>query len=198
VSAHDLMSRLKAATAPMHARLEAALPFMHADLTLDAYAALLARFLTFVAPWEDALARQLGARHAALVSPRRKAHLLRDDLAAVQALGARSTPSGEAAAPPALDSDAAVFGAMYVMEGSTLGGRFIAPCMAERFGLADGRGCRYFDPYGAHTGSMWNAFRQAAVAAVPPHQHDEAARAAVATFTTLHGVLAGETMRVGA
>jgi heme oxygenase len=75
---------------------------------------------------------------------------------------------------------------MYVMEGSTLGGRFIAPHVAKLFHLQNGRGNAYFDGYGPRTGSMWNAFRVTASAAVPHEQVDVAIDAAIATFDSLY------------
>lgn len=71
------------------------------------------------------------------------------------------------------------------MEGSTLGGRFIGPAMAQRFGLSDRQGYAYFDPYGDRTGSMWNAFKAEAVARVPAGEYDAAVAAARATFDAL-------------
>jgi heme oxygenase len=84
------------------------------------------------------------------------------------------------------------FGSMYVMEGSTLGGRFIAPHVAERLDLAPGRGNAYFEGYGPRTGSMWNAFRETAAASVPESQYDDAVKAAIATFESLHAWLCPE------
>ena len=86
---------------------------------------------------------------------------------------------------------------MYVMEGSTLGGRFIAPHVARLFDLAHGRGNAYFDGYGPRTGSMWNAFRETAAATVPDDQYDDAVTAAIATFDSLHAWLAGVRVESG-
>ncbi len=78
---------------------------------------------------------------------------------------------------------------MYVMEGSTLGGRFIAPHVAKLFHLDAGRGNAYFEGYGERTGSMWNEFRETASMTVPLSQYDIAVTSAIATFDGLHAWL---------
>ena len=86
----------------------------------------------------------------------------------------------------------AIFGSMYVMEGSTLGGRFIAPHVAQMLSLGQGQGNAYFEGYGARTGSMWNAFRDTAAASVPESLYDDAVRAAIDTFETMQAWLCPE------
>jgi heme oxygenase len=126
---------------------------------------------------------------------RRKAPLLAADLAALtgkQRTGdcvPRADPRNDL---PHMHNVAEAFGSMYVMEGSTLGGRFIAPHVAQRLALTPGIGNAYFDGYGPRTGSMWNAFREIAAASVPALHHDVAVKAAIATFESLHAWLCPE------
>lgn len=49
-------------------------------------------------------------------------------------------------------------GIMYVMEGSTLGGKFIGNNIQQALGYNAESGAQYFAGYGAATGSMWKAF----------------------------------------
>ncbi|MBK0368901.1 biliverdin-producing heme oxygenase [Flavobacterium agrisoli] len=49
-------------------------------------------------------------------------------------------------------------GIMYVLEGSTLGGRFILKNIQENLGLTPENGASYFDGYGNKTGSTWKKF----------------------------------------
>jgi heme oxygenase (biliverdin-IX-beta and delta-forming) len=186
---HDLLSRLKLATSESHTRLESALDLMRDDLQRDDYIALLERFHGYVAPWEDAVGAWMPASLAPFFEARRKAALLRADLAV---LNGKAVARADADDLPALPNLGAAFGSMYVMEGATLGGRFIAPHVASALGLTPGQGNAYFDGYGARTGSMWNAFRETAAATVPAAQYDDAARAAVATFDSLHAWLCPE------
>ena len=53
----------------------------------------------------------------------------------------------------------ALLGALYVLEGSTNGGRFLARALRKSWGL-DGKGLSYFDPYGEEQPQKWAAFRR--------------------------------------
>ena len=184
----DLLSRLKQETAACHARLEHALDLMRDDLQRDEYIALLERFYGYVAPWEDAAAACMPASLTDFFDARRKAPLLAADLVALTGEHQAVEHVSEYGLPR-MHSLGAAFGSMYVMEGSTLGGRFIAPHVAARLHLEPGLGNAYFDGYGPRTGSMWNAFRATASASVPQMQFDDAVNAAIATFDSLHAWL---------
>jgi heme oxygenase len=197
---YDLLTRLKHETAACHTRLESALDLMRDDWSREAYVALLERFFGYVAAWESAARAHLPEHLHAFFDARRKAALLAADLDVLtgDAGRAATVPLADADARlPALDSTGRVFGSMYVMEGSTLGGRFIAPHVARLFDLANGHGNAYFDAYGPRTGSMWNAFRETAAATVPADQYDDAVAAAIATFDGLHAWLAGARVESG-
>jgi heme oxygenase len=53
----------------------------------------------------------------------------------------------------------ALLGALYVLEGSTNGGRFLARALSQSWGL-DGDGLAYFDPYGDEQPQRWAAFKR--------------------------------------
>jgi len=53
----------------------------------------------------------------------------------------------------------ALLGALYVLEGSTNGGRFLARALRKSWDL-DGEGLAYFDPYGEEQPRKWAAFRR--------------------------------------
>jgi heme oxygenase len=198
---YDLLARLKHETAAWHTRLENAPDLMRHDWSRDEYVALLERFFGYVAVWENAAGRRMPAHLREFFDARRKAALLAADLHVLTGDERRAdtVPLADPDADlPALDGLGRVFGSMYVMEGSTLGGRFIAPHVARLFGLANGEGNAYFDGYGLRTGSMWNAFRETAAATVLPDQHDHAIEVAIATFEGLHAWLAGTRVESGA
>jgi heme oxygenase len=56
---------------------------------------------------------------------------------------------------PELSSIAALLGCLYVIEGSTLGGRVIARRVKQMLGLAEQGGCRFFSSYGTKTDAYW-------------------------------------------
>ncbi len=53
----------------------------------------------------------------------------------------------------------ALLGALYVFEGNTNGGRFLARALSQSWGL-DGDGLSYFDPYGEEQPQRWAAFKR--------------------------------------
>ncbi len=194
---YDLLSRFKNETAASHTRLENALDLMRDDLRRDDYIALLERFYGYVAPWEDAAGAAMPDALRAFFDERRKAAWLVADL---DVLTGERLPAGSVSCAdalydlPRLPSIGAVFGSMYVMEGSTLGGRYIAPHVAQLLDLEPSKGNAYFEAYGPRTGSMWNAFREIAARVVPASQYDAAVSAAIATFDSLHAWLCPEVL----
>jgi heme oxygenase len=58
---------------------------------------------------------------------------------------------------PVIDSFHSALGAMYVLEGSTLGGRIIAGMICRS--LDSTRCLSFFNGYGAETGHMWTTFK---------------------------------------
>jgi heme oxygenase len=80
-------------------------------------------------------------------------------------------------------SKAEQLGALYVLEGSTLGGVQIARALQTVIPGADGQGRRFFLGYGDRHGAMWRAFveRLERLAAEPSAIAD-AERAAIRTF----------------
>ena len=155
-----VLDRLRARTRPLHDAVERDLDWQRRVSTLAGYRALLARWWGFHATFEPEIAAALErAGDADLLRPRRKLHLLRDDLLH---LGMRSEaiealPLCSPSVAIALRAEA--LGALYVVEGSTLGGQVIARHVRRALGPAlAGGGLRYFTAYGARTGAMWRAF----------------------------------------
>jgi heme oxygenase (biliverdin-IX-beta and delta-forming) len=83
-----------------------------------------------------------------------------------------------------LGDDVEALGSLYVMEGSTLGGRIIRRNVERCLG-DDGRAsCSYFNGYGSETSAMWLSFL-ARLAKRPTGDFERAGRGAVATFERL-------------
>ena len=59
---------------------------------------------------------------------------------------------------PSYDTAAKAFGAMYVMEGATLGGQIIKRHLKEHLGLSPDNGGAFFTSYGENVGPMWKSF----------------------------------------
>ncbi|MCY0388054.1 biliverdin-producing heme oxygenase [Robbsia sp. Bb-Pol-6] len=186
----ELLTRLKNDTADAHEALERALDLARPEMARPAYVALLEGFRGFVAPWEARLAVALPERLGDFAREREKTPLLDADLRHLSGGACDPAALPVCTALPALDTLPRALGSMYVMEGSTLGGRFIGPAMARRFGLSEHLGYGYFDPYREHTGSMWNAFKVRMAEEVAPEQAAAAVAAARETFAALHVWLA--------
>lgn len=154
------MAALKAATQEAHDATEQH-PFMAglmqepADAT--AYAAVLRGFLGFVRPLERAL-------HAAVdweaAGWPRGAHAKTAWLEAdLEALGHAPNAVPDCADLPAVRSFPAALGALYVLEGSTLGGQYIAKHLCKALPVQARTATVYFTGYGSQTGSNWKQFR---------------------------------------
>ena len=146
-----LHARLRTETAPAHEQLECTLDLLSRPLEQDRFTALLVRFHGFHRAWEPALARCLPAE----LVPGPRLPLLEQDLGTLglgdDIIGA--IPSCAQAALLGEHPDTAL-GSVYVLEGSTLGGRVIARHFSEAPWWPPA-GLRYFDPYGDETASRW-------------------------------------------
>jgi heme oxygenase len=150
----DILAALRAATAPLHSRLDAALDFAPERTSPARYGGFLRATLALVEPLEASFSA-LPAFAALLpdLPLRRKAALLHDDL---RSLGV--DPGAAARGLPSIGSAAAAFGAAYVLEGSTLGGAVLARQLGPALGLTPNHGMRYFHAYGAELGAYWKRF----------------------------------------
>jgi len=79
----------------------------------------------------------------------------------------------------------ALLGALYVLEGSTNGGRFLAQALRKSWNL-DGGGVEYFDPYGDRQRLLWAAFkREMDEASFEPRHQDAIVELAKRTFDAI-------------
>jgi heme oxygenase len=148
--------RLKLETALDHSRAEAALNVMSPNLDRTAYIAILRSLFGFVKGWE-VWAESISSKGLAdEVASRRRSSLLAADLGFFSSSLPQSLYGG-----PGLpfDDSAQILGAMYVVEGSTLGGQYIARHVERLFSLVPGQGNLYFRGYGDRTGEMWRGVK---------------------------------------
>lgn len=143
----ELHQALRDATRAVHERLHLHPGFAavkNGTIGLDAYRALLARLYGFHLPFEDAAA--IGADRSTW---------LRDDLLAL------GVNAGEVADLPLCNEIPALnsvrqLGALYVVEGSTLGGLALARCLDQLFGSGVVAGRQFFHGRGRATAPAWN------------------------------------------
>ena len=176
-----ILAHLRTVTRPSHGRLETTLNLLDEQLDHHTYKRVLERFYGFWRGWEPQVAGLL--QDGPLLNPRRRMHLLQADLAV---LG--SSAPCVAALPscplPLLYDAAEALGSLYVMEGSTLGGRVIERHVERCLGFNGESGCSYFAGYGLNTGRMWRSFL-ARLDEAPAVDAERIAIGAVATFERL-------------
>ena len=146
-SARNVVQALRAATGDAHQALDRAIDPVAALREFPRRIAMLRRYHVMHAGAEAAMAPFLAADHGLCFDRRRRAAVLLADLAALGASPARTV------AVPTITTHPAALGMLYVMEGSTLGGKLI-----RRDLQADGvdmTGLGFLDPYGADAGRMW-------------------------------------------
>ncbi len=195
------LRQLREETRPEHEATEAAMPLMAPGLTLDTYKNVLRALLPILRSWESWAAEAAPAPLRPLLPPRRRSHLIEEDLRALRVMDStrwsgESAPidwdlvvMGEGGVSPTRSEFHAVFlGAFYVLEGSTLGGRMIARHLESVLGVQDGRGVAYFRGHGEETGAMWRE-TTAEIAAVPEEQAPVLIAAARRTFAAFGSVL---------
>jgi heme oxygenase len=175
-----ILARLRAETRPYHDAVEQN-EFNQALVAGTPSEAATTRFLTrmygFLAPYEAALLGHAAALGPAWEIPERlRAHLILADLH-VEASQLPLCP-----ALPPLATGPQLLGAMYVLEGSTLGGQVLARQLAK----AGSSQLRYFTGYGAQTGPRWKAFCQLlSEAATDAATENEIVQSAIHTFQHL-------------
>ena len=175
------------------------MPLMAPGLTLNAYKGVLRALFPILHTWELWAAQHAPDSFEPLLASRRRSHLLREDL---HFLGDEAVPAmaeegainwdrvtgGESQLRDSGEFAAAYFGAVYVVEGSTLGGRLIARHVEPWLGLNDGQGAAYFRGHGEKTGALWHATAQA-ISAVPERYAEILIASARRTFQTFRAAL---------
>jgi heme oxygenase (biliverdin-IX-beta and delta-forming) len=183
------IDRLRQETAAEHDAVEGSIPLMTEELDVKTYVSCLRRIHGFVAAWERSAAVHTPEWMRPMLKERRRQGLLEDDLAC---FGIRELDPGSGYEMPPLTDTASFLGAMYVMEGSTLGGQYIARHVERVLKLTDGRGSAYFRGYNERTGSMWKEFCEVLRNRVADDEADDAIAGAKAMFRAF-----GAWMRAG-
>jgi heme oxygenase len=156
--------------------------------------AVLSRLYSFWREWEPQMASLV--QDEEFLAPRRRKHLLAADLAA---LGV--TQCTIAALPrcplTGLHEEMHALGSLYVMEGSSLGGRSIRRNVERCLGADVLGSTSYFLGYGALTGARWQSFL-ARLDQAPATNKFSIADGALATFSDLDGWLKADGASVSA
>lgn len=152
-----LTGLLKKNTSAAHARAEALLlPKLSSVETYDDYACILNMFYGYFHPVESLVARQITATIIPDIQQRRNAQFIIEDL---KSLGCSRDLIPLCDELPSIDSVASALGAMYVLEGSTLGGRMISNMLMKHDTLVFiHSNLHFFNGYKEETGGKWTSF----------------------------------------
>ena len=172
-----LSVRIKSETLEEHQQAEAQLlPFLNSIQTRAQYIQLLQSFLQFYQPFENLIHAALTPEQLPDLHERRHAHRLLSDLRELNAAeGLLPVPVRDTLTAPG------AWGALYVQEGSTLGGQYISRLLLKNEALRlTPAQVSFFSGYGSQTGTRWKLFQESL-----NKQRDEDAIIAAAKHTFL-------------
>jgi heme oxygenase len=147
-----VLGHLRLATAQHHQQLEDDLNVVERLSSPADRRAIVLRYYQMHAAADAALGVWLGDMADLDYTSRRRTPLLLADL---QSLGLIAPPLRQSGAL-IVASQTEALGVLYVLEGSTLGGRVIRKALAARG--QDHAGLGFLDPYGDQTGDRWKSF----------------------------------------
>lgn len=174
------IQRLRRETEVDHRAVEAALPLMNEGLDAAQYLRCLRRIYGVVAAWEEGALKVAPEWMLSTLMERQRVGLLQLDLAW---LGDTERDERRPVMPDVNDLPG-LLGAMYVMEGSTLGGQLIARHVETALRFSEGRGTAFFRGYGNRTGQMWKQFCEFLKIYVTDEETHLVVEAAKAMFAT--------------
>lgn len=154
--ASDFLSDLKSQTADSHKKLEelpVSMSLMSPALKIEDYTYYLS-LMHDVHQDTESLIFPFFSNLLVDIEQRRKKHLIENDLLF---LNAAKITTEKVFQTEAISTPFAL-GILYVVEGSTLGGRFILKNVSKLPELSGDQGVSYFNGYGEKTGSFWKSF----------------------------------------
>jgi heme oxygenase len=150
------MQKLRNATRRVHAGVEDALPLLDPTLSRARYVEVVQAFQSFYAVLEPRISAVVSTHDSALgIADRAKLPLLARDLVA---LSAEPVRMGLSVRIPDVHTPSHAIGALYVIEGATLGGQIIGKHLRDRLGIGATTGAAFFTGYAEATRGMWCQF----------------------------------------
>lgn len=175
--------RLKEETKTAHQETEKVLvQWMKRISTKDDYAGILKMFYGYFDPLEHLIYSQISESDLPDFKERRKATRLVEDLAALDIL----TKPNTSKSLPTIQNNSHAFGALYVIEGSTLGGEVIVKMLKANLALQlPDAALSFFYGYRENNKQMWQKFQHALQEHVSEHNMQQVILAANETFWLL-------------
>lgn len=184
-----LLLDLKNETRPEHVALENDLNFLSEKIDLQTYTAILKAFYGFYKPFESHIKNSpLSFREDLHMQERYKLSMLEADLLSLGLSSHEINSLPLCSNLPSLDSLEEIFGAIYVLEGSTLGGMVLTKHFSKKFDLENLKGLSFYNSYGSKTVEMWRNFQVFLGNQAKNHELDskKIISSAKSTFSSLH------------
>jgi heme oxygenase len=153
-----IRQRLKRETACLHRRLETDLGLLEADLSLDRYRRILELFFGFYSSIEAGMGHLVSAGLALGFRLQARAGLIESDLRSIGLSHCQVAGLRRCVDLPRLSTREELAGCLYVIEGASLGGQFIAPVLRDRLGVDQTCGASFFIGDGERTRERWSLF----------------------------------------
>lgn len=153
-----ISEQLKKVTRENHQQLEKLLVILLKQVaTKEDYVRILRLFYSYFGALEDEINVYIGAAELPDYHQRRKTQNIAND---IKIMG--GTVPGKAKGPdlPTIENPLQAFGALYVIEGSTLGGKIIHQMMEKKINIRNTEGMSFFKGYGDQTESKWASFKE--------------------------------------
>lgn len=147
-----ISNEIKRATQVAHQQLEKAVILEMKNIRSEAdYAQVLKKFYAYFQVVEQAIEPYVTPALMPHYTERRNSLYIKHD---IEALGEHTDDKLHAIAP-SINSHIEALGALYVLEGSIMGGPYIVQ-MLKKYGMKNG--FSFFSGYGENTEKMWNSF----------------------------------------
>lgn len=148
---------LKEATKTSHADLEKMMiGRIRSTRTRSDYVRLLELFYGFFKPVEEKIEAHIDRGYITDYDTRRKSDAILSDIGGSQEIADIRLCQDL----PLIDGTPASLGAMYVLEGSTLGGKFISKMLSDNMGDQSPSTFSFFNSYGEFIQPKWAAFKE--------------------------------------
>ena len=154
----NIISKLRAHTSTLHSALEQttlSVALLDEQVSRENYINYLQKMREIVAFYESKVFPAL-ANTLPDLSKRAKLPLIDKDLAYMSSLNTDAIDFKNSVSQNL--SVGYALGCLYVMEGSTLGGKVILKHISKTLGIVSGQGGSYFAGYGEETGYYWKSF----------------------------------------
>lgn len=151
--------------------------------TIDDYIEILTIFYGYFSPLEDQIEKKITAESLPDIAKRKRSAFILADLQKLQF----EKPITITEELPVINNYQQAAGAMYVLEGSTLGGQYIAQMLSAKPALKEHHDAiSFFSGYEQENLAMWNVFKQHLQANIAKEADiNIAVQSAIETFSLL-------------